>query len=246
MPGDAALEVLVAAKAFAAPDGAQHAVLQDIHLSARRGEVVALLGRSGIGKSTLLRITLALDTAFEGRVQVPPGPVGVVFQDPRLLPWLTVADNIRLVIPGRGTPSRIDELLELVGVPGVARHLPAALSLGMARRVALARALAVDPVLLVLDEPFASLDAGLGATLADRVAARARDAGCIVLLATHDLGQALAVADRICVLAGRPATFAANVAVPRRDDPGATARLNADLLDRFGFLGFRDEPAPLS
>src|ERR1700712_4943993 len=146
MPGDAALEVRVVAKAFVAPSGTSQSILHDVHLSAGAGEVIALLGRSGIGKSTLLRIVLGLDTDFQGQVRTPDGPVGVVFQDPRLLPWLTVADNLRLVMGGQGapshpTPSHIEALLERAGVPGVAARLPSELSLGMARRVALARAL---------------------------------------------------------------------------------------------------------
>jgi ABC-type nitrate/sulfonate/bicarbonate transport system ATPase subunit len=154
MPGDAALELLIEAKAFTSPAGLRHVILQDIGLTVPPGQIVALLGRSGGGKSTLLRIALGLDTAFEGHVRRPSGRLGVVFQEPRLLPWMTVGQNLRLVAPGI-TASRIGDLLELAGVAGTDNHLPSELSLGMARRVALARALAVDPNMLVLDEPFA-------------------------------------------------------------------------------------------
>jgi NitT/TauT family transport system ATP-binding protein len=235
MPGDTALEVRVATKEFVAPGGRRQIILHDIHLAGRPGEVIALLGRSGIGKSTLLRIVLGLDSDFRGEVRVPPGSAGVVFQDPRLLPWLTVADNLRLVTPRPPSDARIDDLLDRCGIAGVADHLPSALSLGMARRVALARALAVDPLLLVLDEPFASLDPLLGATLANRVAEYARTTSAIVLLATHEIEHALTIADRIYVLSGRPATATA-VTVPAREDPAAIARLRADLLRRFAFL----------
>lgn len=248
LPAQTAIDVHIVAKAFASPEGAIHTILQNIHLAAAPGEVVALLGPSGIGKTTLLRIILGLDTAFDGRVQTRAGPVGVVFQDPRLLPWLTVADNLRLVMTSQTTraiPSHINTLLERAGVPGIADRRPAELSLGMARRVALARALAVDPVLLVLDEPFASLDVQLGSVLAARVADDARRAGCTVLMATHELDHALAVADRICVLAGRPATLAATVAVPAPGDLPSIARLRATLLQQFSFLAPRSvSPAP--
>ncbi len=169
--------MLIRAKAFTSPAGPRHLVLRDIRLTIPTGQIVALLGRSGCGKSTLLRIALGLDTAFEGHVHRQPGHLGVVFQDPRLLPWLTVADNLRLVVPDRIPASRIEYLLELAGVAGVAHHLPAQLSLGMARRVALARALAVDPNLLVLDEPFASLDRQLAGELAAKIGDIARRTG---------------------------------------------------------------------
>jgi len=244
VPGDTALDLLIKAKAFPSPTGLPHLVLRDIRLTVLPGQIVALLGRSGGGKSTLLRIALGLDSVFEGHVHRPPGRIGVVFQDPRLLPWLTVADNLRLVVKDRIPASRIEHLLELAGVAGVAHHLPADLSLGMARRVALARALAVDPNLLVLDEPFASLDRQLAAELAAKVAEIARRTGSIVLIATHELEHALAIADRICVLVGRPATLAADVAVPQQDTADAIGRLRTDLLTRFRFLGTEETTQP--
>ncbi len=172
MPGAApdALDLRVRAKSFVAPDGARRAVLGDIRLRARPGEVLALLGRSGSGKSTLLRIALGLDADFDGHVTLPHGRIGAVFQEPRLLPWLTVEANLRLVVSADMPPPDIAGLLADVGLPDAASLRPGALSLGMARRAALARALAVSPILLVLDEPFVSLDRRLAATLADIVA----------------------------------------------------------------------------
>lgn len=208
------------------------AVLGPVSFAAGPGEVLALFGPSGTGKSTLLRIVLGLDRAFEGSIACPPGPAGVVFQEPRLAPWLSVAANLRLVAPALDEAG-VAALLAPLGLAGSEGVRPGALSLGMQRRVALARALAIDPSWLVLDEPFASLDPGLAATLGAIVAARARDAGAIVLLATHELDQALALATRILVLSGRPATLVADVAVPE----GGRAGLRADLLDRFAFLG---------
>jgi ABC-type nitrate/sulfonate/bicarbonate transport system ATPase subunit len=243
MPGDAALELLIEAKAFTSPAGLRHVILHDIGLTVPPGQIVALLGRSGGGKSTLLRIAVGLDTAFEGHVRRPPGRLGVVFQEPRLLPWLTVADNLRLVVPGI-TVSRINDLLELVGVAGSGHHLPSEVSLGMARRVALARALAVDPNMLVLDEPFASLDRQLGTSLAAKVADLARRAGSIAMVATHELEHALAIADRICVLAGRPARLEADIAIPDRGDATAIGYLRINLLDRFPFLGSKRTAHP--
>ncbi len=208
------------------------AVLGPVAFDAAAGEVLAVFGPSGTGKSTLLRIVLGLDPAFEGSVIRPPGPAGVVFQEPRLAPWLSVAANLRLVAPSLDDAA-VAALLAPLGLAGTARMRPAALSLGMQRRVALARALAIRPQWLVLDEPFASLDPGLAATLGGIVAHHARETGAIVLLATHELDQALTLATRILVLSGRPATLAADIAVPRGD----RSALRAELLGRFAFLG---------
>jgi NitT/TauT family transport system ATP-binding protein len=195
MPGAEALRVSIASKRFGARQ-----VLTDLRFTAAPGEVLALLAPSGTGKTTALRIVLGLDRAFEGQVVRPAGPMGAVFQDPRLLPWLDIAANLRLVAPGL-TRAEIDGLLALVSLEGAGRY-PRELSLGMARRVAIARALAVHPVLLVLDEPFASLDPSLALTLSRAVIARARADRATVLLASHDLDQALAIADRILILGG--------------------------------------------
>lgn len=228
------LDVRIRAKAFRATRGAARLILQDIAFSATAGEVLVLLGPSGIGKSTVLRIVLGLDPDFEGSVTQSPARLGVMFQEPRLLPWLSVEDNLRLVLP-RATPSPdIAALLEAVMLPPVRTALPRALSLGMARRVALARALAVDPTLLILDEPFASLDQGLAAALGARLADRGRRVGTLILLSTHDIDQALATATRILVVAGEPGALVADIAVPR--DAAATGRLRQDLLTRFTFL----------
>lgn len=248
MPG-ARLEVRLRLKRFGAPPGRTPALLHStpspsprrsgdlpvlgpVAFDAAPGEVLAVFGPSGTGKSTLLRLVLGLDPAFEGSVARPPGPAGVVFQEPRLAPWLDVAANLRLVAPALDAAATA-ALLAPLGLAGTERMRPAALSLGMQRRVALARALAIRPQWLVLDEPFASLDPGLAATLGAIVARHARDTGAIVLLATHELDQALALATRILVLSGRPATLAADIAVP----PGDHAGLRADLLSRFAFLG---------
>jgi NitT/TauT family transport system ATP-binding protein len=131
-------------------------VLADLHLTVKPGEVVALIGPSGCGKSTLLRILAGLDRRFLGTVRRPER-LGMVFQDPRLLPWMGAAANIALAAP-EATPDEIGDLLARLGLAGEEETLPGRLSLGMARRVAVARALAVRPELLLLDEAFVSLD----------------------------------------------------------------------------------------
>jgi ABC-type nitrate/sulfonate/bicarbonate transport system ATPase subunit len=231
------LEVAIAAKAFRSSRGAARPVLRDVTFNAAPGEMLVLLGPSGIGKSTILRIVLGLDQDFEGKVRLSAVRLGVMFQEPRLLPWVSVEDNLRLVVPDGAPAPDIEALLGDVLLPDVRGLLPSALSLGMARRVALARALAVDPKVLVLDEPFASLDQGVAMTLGRRIADRVRQGQMLVLLSTHDVDQALATATRILVVAGEPATLAADIDVPERDDDAAIAALRRDLLARFTFLG---------
>jgi NitT/TauT family transport system ATP-binding protein len=238
-------EACIRRKVFTAPDGTQRVVLRDIAFSIARGEVIALLGPSGIGKSTTLRILLGLDEAFDGEIRRGDGRTGVMFQEPRLLPWLTVADNIRLVVTDGMPRPDVPALLQMVRLGDAAGLYPRQLSLGMARRAALARALAVSPEVLVLDEPFASLDPQLAAALADVVERWTRDTGAAVLLATHDLAQALQLAGRVLVLSGVPATLAADVAVPAGGDAGGgRAALHAKLLSRFSFFGSGGEGAP--
>jgi ABC-type nitrate/sulfonate/bicarbonate transport system ATPase subunit len=232
----AALDVRIDAKSVREPGGELRPILRAVCFSAEPGEFVALFGPSGTGKSTTLRIALGLDADFEGMVRRPAARVGVVFQEPRLLPWLSIADNLRLVMNDSSTVTDIAGLLQLVELPGIEQRRPRELSLGMARRVALARALAVDPHLLVLDEPFASLDPALAARLAGVVSRWARERGATVLLATHDVDQTLDIAGRVLVLDGRPATLAASFEVPRHSDPGGVAELRTRLVERFPFL----------
>ncbi len=227
MPGADRLKVRIAGRSYLG-----RAVLGDIAFEAGAGEILALLGPSGTGKTTTLRIATGIDRSFDGTVTRPDGRMGVVFQEPRLLPWLDVAANLRLVEPVLDDAA-IARLLALVGLPETAHLLPRQLSLGMARRAAFARALAVRPSLLVLDEPFASLDPRLAATLAAVTTDTARDAGCMVLMATHDLDQAVQVAGRILILAGTPASLAADITCPPAPERAAFAR---SLRIRFPFL----------
>lgn len=242
MPGDV-LEVRIASKTFGSELGPGRDVLRDVAFSAAPGAVLALFGPSGTGKTTTLRIVTGLDTEFEGRVERPASRLGVMFQEPNLAPWLTVADNLRLVVT-QGVPEPdIPAILDEVGIPGTGRRLPRELSLGMARRVAFARALAISPGVLVLDEPFASLDRQSASGLAAVIRQRAETMGTTVLLATHDLDHILPIADRILVLFGHPASLVADIVPPPRADAAARARFRGDLLAQFPFLGTADEHA---
>jgi len=203
------LDVSIARKALRTASGQTRSILHDVDFSLRQGEVCALLGPSGCGKTTLLRIVSGLDADFEGRLVLPrEHKIGMVFQEPRLLPWRSVAQNLRLV----GTSSDND-LAEIVAALRLSRHLdhfPGELSLGLARRVAIARAFAVKPDLLLLDEPFVSLDAALAARLREELLALVLKRKATTLIVTHDVEEAIAIADRILVLSAAPGRLIAD------------------------------------
>ncbi len=192
--------------------------VDDVSLDVRRGEFLGVLGPSGCGKTTLLRlvagferpdaggIEIAGDAVAGPRRHVPPEGrrIGMVFQESALFPHLDVAGNIGFGLSRRGRDARIAELVALVGLAGLQRRMPHELSGGQQQRVALARALAPDPAIIMLDEPFSSLDATLRAQLRGEVRDILRAAGATTLFVTHDQGEALEISDRVAVMrAGR-------------------------------------------
>jgi sulfonate transport system ATP-binding protein len=217
-------------------------VLDGLDLTIGSGEFVALLGRSGTGKSTLLRILAGLDRGFEGRVEAVTDRA-VVFQEPRLVPWQRVLANVALGLGDREARRRATRALEEVGLGDQLRAWPATLSGGEAQRVALARALVRRPHLILADEPFGALDAltrlKMHALMAE-LWARHRPA---VLLVTHDVDEAIVLADRVAVLDRGRLIVDRAVDLPGRRDRhhrGFIA-LRADLLEA---LGVRDGAAP--
>lgn len=205
----APLSVAIAGKTFTAAQGQRVQVVRDLMFDVRQGEFVCLFGPSGCGKTTTLRILLGLDSDFEGSFTLPGGEDArraAVFQEPDLLPWRTVLDNITLALPKdeRGKP--LAPLLAELGLNDHAGHFPGELSLGLARRVALARAFAVEPSILFLDEPFASLDEPTAERLRQLLLALWRKRPTTVLMVTHNLREALQLAQRIVVLSPSPAT----------------------------------------
>jgi sulfonate transport system ATP-binding protein len=212
------------------------AVLDGVDLTIRRGEFVALLGASGAGKTTLLRILGALDQADSGTVLVPQART-IVFQEPRLVPSKRALANVTVGLPRGGqTRTRGERALAEVGLGGHARAWPHTLSGGEAQRVALARALVREPELLLLDEPFAALDALTRLRMQDLVADLCAAHQPAVLLVTHDVAEAIRLADRVAVLRdGRLVTDEPVTAARPRDaaDP-AFARLRRRLLTDLG------------
>ena len=189
--------------------------LQDIHLAIEKGEFVCFLGPSGCGKTTLLRIIAGLETQTAGRIEqagrdisvLPPAErdYGIVFQSYALFPNLNVADNVAYGLVNRKQPraqikQRVDELLKLVGLPGSGAKFPAQLSGGQQQRIALARAIATKPGLLLLDEPLSALDALERVRLRHEIRSLQRQLGVTTIMVTHDQEEALSVADRIVVM----------------------------------------------
>ncbi len=200
----------------------ENAVLDRLDLQVGPGEFLALLGRSGSGKTTLLRTLAGLDPVEEGEVLVPRN-VAVVFQESRLLPWRRVWENVTLGLPGRDARDRAVAALEEVGLGHRLEAWPLTLSGGEAQRVGIARALVREPEFLMLDEPFASLDALTRLRMQAMVGKLWQKRRCAVLLVTHDVDEALLLGDRAMVLdRGRIRTeLPVTLDRPRRhDDPG--------------------------
>jgi sulfonate transport system ATP-binding protein len=211
------------------------AVLDQLDLDIAPGEFVALIGRSGSGKSTLLRVLAGLDPGATGQLQVA-GTAAVAFQEPRLLPWRRVSDNIRLGLRADDAREIARTALDEVGLTARASAWPLTLSGGEAQRAALARALVREPSLLLLDEPFSALDALTRISMHRLVLRLWAHHQPAVLLVTHDVDEALSLADRVLVLAQGRIAYSGRIEAPRprdRDDPGL-ADLRTRLLTELG------------
>lgn len=194
------ISVDITAKAF---HGTQ--VLRDIHFQVARGETVALLGPSGIGKTTLLRLVAGIDTNFEGTIK-RPDRVAMVFQEPTLMLWRSALENITLIHPELG-PATALAALEKVGLAGKSDLFPGQLSLGQQRRLALARAFAGQPEFLIMDEPFVSLDANMVDEMLSLTKTLIAEVRPATIFVTHAATEAEQLASRTLTLAGSPATL---------------------------------------
>ncbi|MBO9609773.1 MAG: ABC transporter ATP-binding protein [Paenibacillaceae bacterium] len=206
------LEIAHLNKTFGSNNGVIQA-LRNIRFNVKEGEFVTVIGPSGCGKSTLLRIIAGLDTQHDGKVELAgrridsPGiDKGVIFQEPRLFPWLTVERNIAAdqSLRSREVRAKVDELIELVRMQGFERAYPRELSGGMAQRVAIARALLRNPKVLLLDEPFGALDAFTRAHMQEVLLNIWRTNRTTMILVTHDIDEAVFLANRIIILKPRP------------------------------------------
>ncbi|MDR0674550.1 MAG: ABC transporter ATP-binding protein [Zoogloeaceae bacterium] len=250
-PGQSASRIQVehVSHGFDAPSGERLEVLEDVSLDIALGEFVALLGPSGCGKSTLLRLVAGLEPADSGVLAQDGAPITrpdpsriVVFQDPTLFPWRTVWDNVALGLEAQGILKKgkghVDEALKKVGLDGFARAYPHQLSGGMAQRAALARALVNNPKLLILDEPLGKLDSLTRLEMQGELLSLWQKNGFSVLLVTHDIEEALFLAQRVILFSPRPARIVSEISVdrpyPRHRGDAALANLRHTVLNHLG------------
>ncbi|MCW5699961.1 MAG: ABC transporter ATP-binding protein [Rhodospirillales bacterium] len=234
------MRIHIRSKRFpAVGDAGEKLVLENVAFEPQPGEFVAIFGPSGCGKTTLLNIVAGLDLDFEVSVDLNgigrdrPSPtarnepaIGYVFQTPRLLPWKTVEDNLRLVLPSEhDADDRIEAVLRAVDLQDARHVYPNRLSVGMSRRAALARAFVVEPDLLILDEPFVSIDSATANRLRDLLSELLSRLPTTVLFVTHDLREAIALADRILFLSTHPAHITADITI----EPPRPHRTTADI-----------------
>jgi NitT/TauT family transport system ATP-binding protein len=226
-------------KAFGRP-GTQQLVLDDITLEVRPGEFVCLLGASGCGKSTLLNLVAGLDKPSVGAISAPGGRPALMFQEHALFPWLTAGKNIELTLRLRGVPREqrrpeAERLLELVRLGGAYGKRVHELSGGMRQRVALARALAQDSQLLLMDEPFAALDAITRDVLHDELTRIWSETDLSVLFVTHNVREAVRLAQRVVLMSSRPGRIAREWSIdipqPRRIEDAAVADLSVEITE---------------
>ncbi len=221
----------------------EHLAIIDFNLNIRSNEFVCLVGPSGCGKTTLLNIISGLDQNFEGEITIGSASVkskiGYVFQNPRLLPWRTVRENVELVLDRFQNASLIDQLLEVMQLTKFQHVYPERLSLGMSRRVGIIRAFAVNPDLLLMDEPFVSLDPPTARQVRDLLMVLWQNRPHTVLFVTHDLREAIFLADRLIFLSAAPMGVVTEITVPivRAD------RENDQAIESFRQKLLNDYPA---
>ena len=240
------LSVTDITKVYRGAQGQSVTALEDVSLTIEDHEIIALIGPSGCGKSTLLRMIASLDTDYQGEVSwaTPPRPgkdIGFVFQEPALLPWRTVARNVALGLEGKGASkstiqARVAELLSMVGLQDFSNSFPSELSGGMRQRVAIVRALAYDPQILLMDEPFGALDAITRDKLQDDLLRIWAQTHKTIVLVTHSVEEATYLADRVVVLSARPGRIKAVHTVPLPRDRDSDTRQLPEFARFTGLL----------
>jgi NitT/TauT family transport system ATP-binding protein len=215
-------------KIFTTADSQQHTAISNLELSFSANEFVCLIGPSGCGKTSLLNIVANLDTDFQGQVtlgqlQINP-KIGYIFQNPRLLPWRTVRENIELAFNTEQPKNIIDSVLEAMQLTDNQQTYPEHLSLGMSRRVSIARAFAINPAILLMDEPFVSLDPATARHVRNLLLNLWQQRPHTILFVTHDLREAITLADRLIFLTSSPMSIIkeVDVTIPRNERENET------------------------
>ena len=236
------IEINIENKTFpAVEDASSNQVISGLNLSLKSGEFICLVGPSGCGKTTLLNIIAGLDDDFKGSIELgqpskTPG-IGYIFQHPRLLPWRTVRENIELALRPGQSKGIVDSLLAAMNLSQMANVYPERLSLGMSRRVSIIRAFAINPDILLMDEPFVSLDPPTARQVRSLLLDLWLQRPHTVLFVTHDLREAVAMADRLIFLSQPPMTVLSeiNVPIPRneRHDEEAVESFRQELFSNY-------------
>ena len=243
MASMSAIDINIHSKTYPAIDQVGvHLAIKNLQLSIKSGEFVCLVGPSGSGKTTLLNIIAKLDKDYEGEITVgrynAQSKIGCIFQNPRLLPWRTVRENIELVLDTSQSLAIVDELLEVMQLTDSQQVYPERLSLGMSRRVSIIRAFAIEPEVLLMDEPFVSLDAPTARQVRELLLKLWHDRPHTVLFVTHDLREAITLADRLIFLSARPMSVVSEIVVtiPRAE------RNNESVVEGFRQRLLNDYP----
>ena len=246
--GTSKLELDSVCKAFRHADGRRFTVLDNLSLKARTGDLVIILGESGCGKTTLLNLLAGFERPTSGKVLHDGEPVrdihpsrSMIFQQPALIPWLSVKGNVAYGCRLRGDRDKLDyrvsQFIEIMGLSGFEEARPASLSLGMAQRVCLARALVGRPEILLMDEPFASLDTFTRAHIQEELVNIWLSEQFTAVFVTHDIDEAILLGNRIVLLGGSPVgiidVFENRTRYPRRTDDSGFRELREEILRRF-------------
>ena len=224
--------------------GCTHTVIENLHCTLTHEQLICLVGPSGCGKSTLLNIVAGLDQDFSGAVSLSEQSckpiIGYVFQNPRLLPWKTVRENIEIVLTPEHDSAQVDLLLLTLGLSKAQNTYPQQLSLGMSRRVALARAFAVQADLLLMDEPFVSLDSATARRIRALLSELRQQRPQTILFVTHDLREAIELADRLLFLSASPCCIVedipVNLSCQQRQDEAVIDDYRKKLMSQYPAL----------
>lgn len=233
---------------FQSSEGDTLEALRDLYFRCAPNSFTSIVGPSGCGKTTTLRCILGLETSFAGTVKVSGrkvgaaddvGKISAVFQEPRLLPWRTVEQNVRLALESDADEAALDALFTELGLAEHRRFFPTELSLGLARRVGLARAFAVEPAVLILDEPFVSLDDDTASRLRSLLARVWSARACTALMVTHNLREAIELSDRILFYSGVPSRIVMEYEIREKREDRNRQRVDRirDEIEALGVMG---------